>query len=115
MEEGMGMGKEGLKFGDEFERAQQKFLGAMPTPEHFMNLIDSMKDISSEEKQKLKDNILDRIKTADKFKDMFGAATKKTFDVTFSDYMVFLVMIIVMALVIGKQASRYQLQASSHS
>lgn len=46
-----------FSFKNEFALAQQKFLEKFPTHEHLIDLIDRLKDIIDEERDKLKQNI----------------------------------------------------------
>lgn len=93
---------ERISFKDEFAKAQKKILEKAPTPEHFMNLIDQLKDISEEEKEKLKKNLLER---AEKFKILF--TEKQSLESPYRDYIVFITMVALIACVIGEISYRF--------
>lgn len=94
------VGKDPASFKAEFLKAQQKILGQFPTPESLTKLIDSLKDITTEEKEKLKENLAARAFNADKFKEMFSK--KKTIESSPQDYIIFVGMVLLVVVVIGK-------------
>lgn len=94
---------ERVSFKEEFAKAQKRFMENMPTPEHFMDLIDQLKDITEEEKEKLKKNIADRSLNAQKFKELF--TKKKSFESTYQDYYVFVGMVLLIVVVFGESQS----------
>jgi hypothetical protein len=98
------VGKDSVNFKEEFAKAQQKMFGKFPTPESFASLIDSLKDMTEEQKEKLKRNLADRAMHADKFKEMFkGRQTAKAIEVIgYKDYYVFFTMFLLIVLVIGE-------------
>lgn len=97
--------KDSGSFKDEFLKAQKKMFEKFPTPESFSNLIDSLKDLTEEQKEKLKQNLADRAANADKFKEMLGK--KRSMETTYQDYFVFVVMILLISAVIGENRNRY--------
>lgn len=92
-----------FSFKDEFAKAQQKFLEKFPTHEHLIDLIDQLKDITDEEKEKLKQNIASRAMNAEKYKDMF---TKK---MAYPDYFLFIGMVMIITILFGENSICYQL------
>lgn len=100
-------------FKDEFMRAQKKFMEKLPTPEHFMQLIDSLKDITEEEKEKLKKNFAERAMNAEKFKELFTGKKSSVLPFIgsgFQEYVVFVGMVLLIVIVIGERLSTcYQL------
>lgn len=95
------VGKDPASFKAEFLKAQQKILGQFPTPESLTKLIDSLKDITQEEKEKLKENLAARAFNADKFKEIF-TKKKTTIVSTSQDYIVFVGMVLLVVVVIGE-------------
>lgn len=94
------VGKDSVTFKEEFMKAQQKILGKFPTPESFASLIDSLKDMTEEQKEKLKKNLADRALNADKFKDML--TKRKSIESSYQDYFVFVGMVLLIVVVIGE-------------
>lgn len=94
-------GGDRVSFKEEFMKARDGILGKLPTPEQFMNLIDQLKDISEEEKEKLKRNLADRALNADKFKEMF--TKKKSIEANYLDYFVFIGMVMLIVVVFGER------------
>lgn len=92
-------------FKDEFMRAQKKFMEKLPTPEHFMQLIDSLKDITEEEKEKLKKNFAERAMNTEKFKELFtGKKSILPFIGSgYQEYVVFVAMVLLIVILIGER------------
>lgn len=90
----------GESFKDEFLKAQKNILGKFPTPEHLKNLINQLKDLTEEEKEKLMKNIADRANTAEKFKDLFSKKNK--IEVSYLDYVVFVGVVLLIIAVFGE-------------
>jgi len=82
---------------EEFKKAQENMMNKLPTPEHFMNMIDQLKDMSDEEKEKLKKNLLERALNADKFKEMFNKRKGPE-----ANYFIFVGMILLIVVVFGE-------------
>lgn len=91
----------GESFKDEFLKAQKNILGKFPTPEHLKNLINQLKDLTEEEKEKLMKNIADRANTAEKFKDLFSKKNK--IEVSYLDYVVFVGVVLLIIAVFGEK------------
>lgn len=85
---------------DEFIKAQKNFLGKMPTPEQFKKIVDQLKDISVEEKEKLKNFIGDKAMNPEKLKEIF--TKKTTYEATYLDYTVFIGMVLLVVVLFGK-------------
>lgn len=93
-------------FKDEFMRAQKKFMEKLPTPEHFMQLIDSLKDITEEEKEKLKKNFAERAMNAEKFKELFTGKKSSVLPFIgsgYQEYVIFVGMVLLIVIVIGER------------
>lgn len=88
---------------EEFLKAQKDFLKKAPTPEDFLKIIDSLKDMSEEDREKLKRNFAERAFNSDKLKDMFKE--RKTMELASMDYVVFIGMLALVVFVIGESLS----------
>lgn len=100
-----------ISFKEEFAKAQKKILEKLPTPEHFRNLIEQLKDLTEEEKEKLIKNIADRSNNAKDFKDIF--TKNKSFASTYQDYFVFIGMVFLVVAVFGEISLCYQFVLST--
>lgn len=85
---------------DEFLKAQQNFLGKMPTPEQFKKIIEQLKNIGVDEKEKLKNLIGDKAMNPEKLKSIFSK--KNLQGTTYSQYFVFIGMVLLVVVVFGK-------------
>ena len=85
---------------EEFMKAQKKMFDKFPTPESFSKLIDSLKDMTAEQKEELKKNLAERALNADKFKEMFGK--KQSTESIPQNYFAFVVMVLLIIAVIGE-------------
>ena len=94
-------GGEGSKFNEEFLKAQKKIMDKFPSLDHLKEIIDSLKDITEEEKEKLKKNLGERAFNAEKMKNLIK--NKKLVEGTLSDYALFIGMIVLVLIVIGEE------------
>lgn len=95
------VGGEGSKFNEEFLKAQKKIMDKFPSLDHLKEIIDSLKDITEEEKEKLKKNLGERAFNAEKMKNLIK--NKKLVEGTLSDYALFIGMIVLVLIVIGEE------------
>lgn len=66
----------------------------MPSMDEFIKLLDNVKDMTDEEKEALKKEVLGRAQA--------GAAKMNRFTATFSDYAVLVVMLAIIICIFGK-------------
>lgn len=92
--------EERVTFKDEFNKVRDTVLGKLPSPEEFFKLVERMKDMTDEEKEKLKQNIAERAMNAGKFKKVREA--QEEMETTYQHYLFFIGMVLLVVLVVGK-------------
>lgn len=88
-------------FQEEFKKAQENILKRFPTPDHFKKLMEQMKDMTKEQKEKLLSNLADGALNPDKIKEMFSNKRKAP-AANYYDYLVFIGMVLLVVVVIGE-------------
>jgi hypothetical protein len=87
-----------VAFQEEFKKAQEKILKQFPTPDHFKKLMEKMKDMTAEQKEKLLNNLADGAMNPDKIKEMFNAKRKAPE----ANYLLFVGMVFLVVVVFGE-------------
>ncbi|CAO1332399.1 unnamed protein product [Diamesa tonsa] len=90
--------EERVTFKDEFNKVRDTVLGKLPSPEEFFKLVERMKDMTDEEKEKLKQNLAERAMNAGKFKKVMEAQDKM--ETTYQHYLFFIGMVLLVVLVV---------------
>jgi hypothetical protein len=88
-------------FQEEFRKAQENILKRFPTPDHFKKLMEQMKEMTKEQKEKLLSNLADSAMNPDKIKEMFGGK-KHAPTAGYRDYLVFIGMVFLIVVVFGE-------------
>lgn len=97
--------KERVTHKEEFNKIRDSVLGKLPSPEEFFKLIERMKDMTDEEKEKLKQNLAERAMNAGKFKKVQEA--QQTMEATYGSYFFFIGMVLLVVLVVGKNLAYF--------
>lgn len=97
-----GSEEERESFRTEFEKAQKEFMKKAPTPEDFMKIIDQLKTLSEEEREKLKKKFAEKTFNPENMKNLFGK--RQSMEISSLDYFVFIGMIALIVFVIGESS-----------
>lgn len=87
-----------VEFQEKMEQLKETLFKDSPLSNEFMKFIDQMNDLSDEEKEQLKMNLAGKAFGG----DMFGNMAKKRMQAGFYEYSEFVIMVLIILFVFGK-------------